>query len=258
MTQETNSSWCDVEECSRGRASGKRTLPSEPKHWGAVGPRGVINILLVCRQLYHEAVIVLYGINTFAIDDVLRYRRCFIEHPTRGIGNVNFRSVKRVACHLPAATIAKTVWYESGDLAVNTNADLKSKIEDWTDVLCRDLPGLESLACRYPTEFRKVVWYDWARGANRRCMLWAVAHITKKHPKLRKVVWRAWGDMCGRVRPFDSDIRDWFEVHLTIASESKKVAVGKVLNIDHSYSPSKVRRKVGHNRKLLTCPRTSS
>lgn len=239
--------------CRRGvdceHYDGYYGISSSPQTCSAVGPAGVINILLVCKQLYHEAVGVLYSGNTFEIEDLFTFRKVFVDHPQWGMGTANAQSIKHIRCKIPdevKGSIRDFICYPSTGI-IDADPDFESRVDEWTDVLCREFPALETLTC-YSCEdqqFNYISHCALGWPEDRRGMLWTVAHVTKQHPKLKKAMWRAWsGWVLGEVGWFKGypsrAIR--FEIELTIASPTKQISVGRTRNIDGTYAPSKVHR----------------
>ena len=245
------------EHACRGRLDcehydGYDGISSSPRTCSAVGPPGIINILLVCKQVYHEAVGVLYSENTFEIEDMFKFRDIFIDHPQWGMGTLNAQSIKHLRCKIPDEVKGDIRYFISSRNTGNIDAgpDFESRLDEWTDVLCREFPALESLTC-YSCEDQ---YFDYmahcavAWPAIRRSMLWTVAHVTEKHPKLKKAMWRAWSGgvlvEVGFLESFPSRAIS-FEIELTMASPTKMISVGRIKNIDNTYMPSKVRRHSG-------------
>ena len=110
--------------------------PTAPGRCSAIGPPGVISILRVCKQLYEEAVSVLYGRNIFVIDDILKFQKFFVDHPQRGIGSANCRLIKLVS--IDPDKIMDLVytdcfqWLNIEDS--DSDCDSASTMSEWEDV----------------------------------------------------------------------------------------------------------------------------
>ena len=201
---------------------------------------------MVCKKLYHEAVGVLYSENTFEIDDICKFRDMFIDHPQWGIGTTNAQSIRQIKCKIPDGVIESIRDASCSEI----NPDFESRVDEWTDVLCREFPALESLTC-YSGEtelFSYCVHCAMAVPENRRGMLWMVARVTEKHPRLKKAIWRAWSAWLvgpvGFFPGFFSRVMH-LQIELTPATPTKKISLGMAMNIDGAYVPSKVRRHCG-------------
>ncbi len=80
--------------------------PSAPGRCSAIGPPGVTSVLRVCKQLYEEAVSVLYGGNIFVIEDIVKFRKFFVDHP-RGVSAS--RTANQSSSSLTIRTISWTL-----------------------------------------------------------------------------------------------------------------------------------------------------
>ena len=107
--------------------------PSAPGRCSAIGPPGVTSVLRVCKQLYEEAVSVLYGRNIFVIDDILKFQNFFVGNPQRGIGSANCRLIKLVS--IDPDKIMDLFYTDCFQwLNIVEDSDSASTMSEWEDV----------------------------------------------------------------------------------------------------------------------------
>ena len=201
---------------SRGYGYPKKGLA----HGMAIGPKGCVAILRVCRQIFEESFPALYQHNVFRTYNVRGFDGSFINNPKRGIGKDKAAMIKHVTFGVPEPV----------------KFDPQNHLGEFLDFVCGDLKGLDSMTLR--VRFRTlmpdpVAWTDHDWPDERRGMLNTAAWVTKRHPTLKKATWLAHSG-----GQYDMAIHhswdDWFvefEIKLTRPCVTKTINTSNVANI---------------------------
>jgi hypothetical protein len=134
-----------------------------------------VQILQVCRQLFHEGKTILYGKNRFVLQS---YR-----HPNpvipNFVGSSNLASIKMLRMELP----------------LEMKLDLRTGLQNYLGILKKRLSGLCEL--KLTTTFHPCD-HVWSEGLEEsklekehRAILYSAACITHHHENLKKAIWDA-------------------------------------------------------------------
>ncbi|KAK5232964.1 hypothetical protein LTR47_005828 [Exophiala xenobiotica] len=112
-----------------------------------------MSLLYVCHQTYNEVIPFLYGENHFVSFNVRGFNGGFVNDPDHGIGRANAALIKRASFGL-------------------VHLELSVKFENY-----------------YVSPATQDQHIEWSQ--ERRALLLAAAHLTQRHPNLKKAVWCA-------------------------------------------------------------------
>ena len=203
-----------------------------------IGGKNAVSVLRVCKLAYLEATKVLYSRNTFYSFDVRDFRSCFIQHVHTGIGLVNAALIRKADFAIPVR------------VKHFPDVHLKAFASDF----CKNLKGLRQLTLSAGEEIH---WFTDERrppassqqlisqrcGQERRILLLAVAWITKRHPVLKKAIWKA--DNGGSISLLLGRCRCYaIRYSVTIVAERRHGSLGTTVKTLDEY---------GRNRKTKVC-----
>ncbi|KAK5453451.1 hypothetical protein LTS15_006636 [Exophiala xenobiotica] len=136
-----------------------------------------VSLLYVCRQTYNEAIPLLYGGNHFVSFNVRGFNGSFVNDPDHGIGRANAALIKKVSFGLPEPV----------------KQDRTNHLPGFLDFMCGTLTGLVhlELSVKFENYYVSPATHDqhleWSQ--ERRAVLLTAAHLTQRHPNLKKAVW---------------------------------------------------------------------